>query len=110
MLAHPLKRGSGTALQNFHGAAIFLNEVAIFSNEEACQGTITGCSVVAWSGAMMADLQIKVDKYESKAAKCKEWAQQVTDGPQRALYEVLAGYYDELATDFRQVIAKRKVA
>jgi hypothetical protein len=59
---------------------------------------------------MEADLQTKVEKYESKAAKCKEWAEQAKDGPQRALYEVLAGYYDELATDFRQVIAKRKSA
>jgi hypothetical protein len=59
---------------------------------------------------METDLQSKVEKYESKAAKCKEWAQQATEGPQRALYEVLAGYYDELATDFRQVIAKRKAA
>jgi hypothetical protein len=59
---------------------------------------------------MEADLQSKVEKYEGKAAKCKEWAQQAAEGPQRALYEVLAGYYDELATDFRQVIAKRKAA
>jgi hypothetical protein len=59
---------------------------------------------------MEADLQAKVEKYEGKAAKCKEWAAQATEGPQRALYEVLAGYYDELATDFRQVIAKRKAA
>lgn len=59
---------------------------------------------------MEADLQTKVEKYEGKAAKCKEWAEQATEGPQRALYEVLAGYYDELATDFRQVIEKRKTA
>jgi hypothetical protein len=59
---------------------------------------------------MEADLQTKVEKYEGKAARCKEWALQATEGPQRALYEVLARYYDELATDFRQVIAKRKSA
>jgi len=59
---------------------------------------------------MEADLQTKVEKYEGKAARCKEWAEQATEGPQRALYEVLAGYYDELATDFRQVIEKRKTA
>ena len=59
---------------------------------------------------MEADLQIKVEKYEGKAAKCKEWAEKAAEGPQRALYEVLAGYYEELATDFRQVIAKRKTA
>jgi hypothetical protein len=59
---------------------------------------------------METDLQTKVEKYEGKAAKCKEWAHEAKEGPQRALYEVLAGYYDELATDFRQVIAKRTVA
>ncbi len=59
---------------------------------------------------MEADLQTKVEKYESKAAKCKEWALQATDGPQRALYEVLADYYAGLATDFRHVIAKRTAA
>jgi hypothetical protein len=59
---------------------------------------------------MEAELQTKVEKYEGKAAKCKEWAREATEGPQRALYEVLARYYDELATDFRQVIAKRKPA
>ena len=56
---------------------------------------------------MEADLRTKVEKYEGKAARCKEWAEQAKEGPQRALYEVLAGYYGELATDFRQVIAKR---
>ena len=75
-----------------------------------CQPTVAGCFVVAWSGAMEADLQTKVEKYEGKAAKCKEWAEQAKEGPQRALYEVLAGYYGDLATDFRQVIAKRTVA
>ena len=42
---------------------------------------------------MMTDLQIKVEKYETKAAQCKEWVRQATDAPQRALYEVLANYY-----------------
>jgi hypothetical protein len=31
-----------------------------------------------------------------------------TVGPQRAFYEGLAHYYGELATNFRQVIEKRK--
>ena len=56
----------------------------------------------------MTDLQTKVEKYETKAAQCNERVQQATDGPQRALYEVLARYYGELVTDFRQVIEKRK--
>ncbi len=55
---------------------------------------------------MATDLQVKVEKYEGKAAKCKEWARQAK-GSERALYEVLAEYYGELASDFRQVLAKR---
>jgi hypothetical protein len=56
----------------------------------------------------MTDLQTKVAKYETKAAQCNARVQQAKDGPQRALYEVLARYYGELVTDFRQVIEKRK--
>jgi hypothetical protein len=58
----------------------------------------------------MTDLQTKAEKYETKAAHCEEWALQAPVGPQRELYEVLARYYRELATDFRQVIEKRKAA
>ena len=58
---------------------------------------------------MEADLQAKAEKYETKAAQCEEWARQATEGPQRSLYEELAGYYGKLATDFRQVIARRKL-
>ncbi len=56
----------------------------------------------------MTELEAKAEKYESKAAQCKEWAQSAKEGPQRILYEVLAGYYDGLATDFRQVIGKQQ--
>ena len=63
---------------------------------------------VAWSSALATDLQTKVQKYETKAAQCEEQARQASDGPQRAFYEVLAHYYGEVATDFRQVIEKRK--
>ena len=58
----------------------------------------------------MTDLQTKVEKYETKAAQCEEWALQAPVGPQPALYEVLAHCYGELAANFRQVIEKRKVA
>ncbi len=58
----------------------------------------------------MTDLQTKVEKYESKAAQCEESVRKAPEGPQRAFYEVLARYYGELATDFRQVIEKRKAA
>jgi hypothetical protein len=59
---------------------------------------------------MMTDLQVKVEKYKARAAQCEEWAQQAKVGPQRTFYEVLAHYYDELATNFRQVIEKRIAA
>jgi hypothetical protein len=59
---------------------------------------------------MLTDLQTKVEKYETKAAQCEQWIRQATDGSQRAFYEVLANYYGELATNFRQVIEKRKTA
>jgi hypothetical protein len=56
------------------------------------------------------ELQTKLEKYESKAAQCEEKVRQVTDGPQRAFYEVLADYYSALAKDFRQISEKRKAA
>jgi hypothetical protein len=59
---------------------------------------------------MVTDLQTKVEKYEAKAAQCGESARQATDEPQRAFYQVLANYYGTLATDFRQIIEKRKAA
>lgn len=49
-------------------------------------------------------------KSESKAAHCKQSAQQAMAGPQRAIYEVLAGYYSGLAMDFRNVIEKRSAS
>ena len=55
----------------------------------------------------MMDLEAKAEKYESKTAQCKEWARQATDGYQRNFYEELAGYYGQVAEDFRQVIAKQ---
>jgi hypothetical protein len=54
------------------------------------------------------DLQTKAQKYEIKAAQCEESARQAPDERERAFYEVLAGYYNGLATDFRQVIERRK--
>jgi hypothetical protein len=58
----------------------------------------------------MTDLRAKAEKYERKAAECQESAQRAADGPQKALYEVLAGYYGGLATDFRHVLAKQAAA
>jgi hypothetical protein len=62
------------------------------------------------SKAMEAVLETKVDKYATKAAKCRETAKQAANGSQRAMYEVLAGYYDGLATDFRKIAEKRAAA
>jgi hypothetical protein len=54
------------------------------------------------------DLQTKAQKYEIKAAQCEESARQAPDERERAFYVVLADYYSGLATDFRQVIERRK--
>ena len=59
---------------------------------------------------MEVDLQSKVEKYEAKAVRCEEQAGQAADKAQKTFYEVLAGYYRSLATDFRKIIEKRKVA
>jgi hypothetical protein len=91
---------AGTPLRNFLRAAIFWAHANILSKVVR----------VAWSDAVVTDLQTKVEKYETKAAQSEERARQATDGPQRAFYEVLAQYYGEVATDFRQVIEKRKAA
>jgi len=68
--------------------------------------TILSCEVV-WSSVVPGDLQTKLEKYERKAAQYEKAAEQANDGPERALYEGLASYCDELAEKFRQVIAKR---
>lgn len=58
----------------------------------------------------MIELQWKAEKYEAKVAQCKDWAKQAAEGPQRAFFETLADYYEGLAADFRQTIAKRTAA
>ncbi|WLB58105.1 hypothetical protein [Bradyrhizobium japonicum] len=55
----------------------------------------------------MSDLRIKLERYELKAAHCMKAAQEAPDEAGRAFYEELANYYDELAADFRRVLAKR---
>jgi hypothetical protein len=59
---------------------------------------------------MDVDFQAKVEKYEGKAAKYREAALKATESAQRTMCEGLAGYYDELAADFRQAVKKRKTA
>ncbi len=94
-------------LQSLLGAAIFSNESQDLLKQDLLK-VVLCC--VAWSRAMVPDLQTKAAKYETKVAHCEEWARKAPDGPQRVFYEVLAGYYRELATDFRQVLAKRQAA
>ncbi len=55
----------------------------------------------------MSDLQAKLEKYESKAARYGKAAREATSGADRAFYQGLAAYCDDLAGKFRQVIAKR---
>ena len=59
---------------------------------------------------MLSDLKAKLESYERKAAQYEKAAQQAAEGPERAFYQGLAHYCDELATTFRQVIAKRTEA
>jgi hypothetical protein len=59
---------------------------------------------------MIAELQTKLERYENKAAQCRDWAAQAPEGPQREFFQVLADYYGGLAEDFRQAIAKRTAA
>jgi hypothetical protein len=58
-------------------------------------------------GEMVTDLEAKAEKYDSRAAQYYELAVQAPEGPQRTFFEVLAAYYEKLATDFRQANARR---
>jgi hypothetical protein len=62
---------------------------------------------VEWSGAVSSDLQAKLEKYERKAAQYDKAAREAKGEADRAFYQGLARYTDDLATKFRQVIAKR---
>ena len=55
----------------------------------------------------MSDLQTKLEKYERKAAQYEKSAEEARSGADRAFYQGLASYCDDLAAQFRQVIAKR---
>jgi hypothetical protein len=59
---------------------------------------------------VVAELQTKVEKYESRASRCQQQAREATDKAQQTFYEVLAGYYGSLATDFRKILEKRVMA
>ena len=59
---------------------------------------------------MPSDLETKLEKYEQKAERYKKAAEQASIGADRAFYQGLAGYCDDLAANFRQVIAKRSTA
>ena len=51
---------------------------------------------------VVAELKTKVEKYETKASRCEQQARAATDKAEQSFYEVLAGYYGSLATDFRK--------
>jgi hypothetical protein len=53
------------------------------------------------------DLQAKLEKYERKAAQYDKAAREAKGEADRAFYQGLARYTDDLAAKFRQVIAKR---
>ena len=59
---------------------------------------------------VVAELKTKVEKYESKASRCEEQARGATEKAEQEFYEVLAGYYASLATDFRKIMEKRTAA
>jgi hypothetical protein len=59
---------------------------------------------------VLSDLQTKLEKYERKAAEYEKAAQQAASGPDRAFYQGLASYCEDLAAKFREVIAKRSGA
>jgi hypothetical protein len=59
---------------------------------------------------VVAELKTKVEKYETKASRCERQAREATDKAEQSFYEVLAGYYGSLATDFRKILEKRLVA
>jgi len=62
---------------------------------------------VEWGGVRMSDLRARLEKYERKAAQYGKAAEVATSGADRAFYQGLACYCDDLAAQFRQVIAKR---
>jgi hypothetical protein len=53
------------------------------------------------------DLQAKLEKYERKAAQYEKAALEAKSGADRAFYQGLASYTDDLAAKFREVIARR---
>src|SRR6266700_255152 len=96
-----LVRGSAYAAKISVGVAFFSAHVRVLSKVVR---VLRGVSTI------VTDLETKAEKYKTKAAQCDEWALQAPVGAQRDLCEVLARYYGELATNFRQVIEKRKAA
>lgn len=86
---------------------------AIFSDPHACQvfaATGSWPQVELRGVGIVAELQTKMERYEIKAAQCRESAAHAPEGPQREFFVVLAGYYGELAKDFRRAIARRTAA
>jgi hypothetical protein len=97
--------GAGAKSGPHGGCKIALSQSSFWSERQA---TIRRqCSVSSGVAPVVSDLQAKLEKYERKAAQYEKAAQEATSGADRAFYQGLARYTDDLATKFRQVIAKR---
>jgi hypothetical protein len=58
----------------------------------------------------MADLEYRLERFETLAAECELIVKLATDGKKRELYLRLALHYRELAADMRTVIATKDAA
>jgi len=58
----------------------------------------------------MADLEYRLERFETLAAECELIAKLATDGRKRELYLRLAFHYRELVADMRMAIATKNAA
>ena len=58
----------------------------------------------------MADLECRLERFETLAAECELIAKLATDGTKRELYLRLALHYRELVADMRTAIATKDAA
>jgi hypothetical protein len=88
------------------GCKIALSQSS-FRSEQGATIRLASYSVSSGVVPVSSDLQAKLEKYERKAAQYKKSAEEATGEANRAFYQGLARYTDDLAAKFRQVIAKR---
>ena len=58
----------------------------------------------------MADLECRLERFETLAAECELIAKLATDGTKRELYLRLALHYRELVTDMRTAMGAKDAA